>query len=794
MHDPACVLPLPQRRPALMFRASIAALLAFFCAELALAEDETLEPRPTRENILTPLLENYCFECHMGESSEGGMDLEKLNEAGKLLDQRRTWLRVLNRVRRGDMPPEDASQPSPQERAELAEWLDAELHSLDCSQPQTPGRVTLKRLNRVEYANTVSDLTGVELDVSELLPRDELGHGFDNNGDVLSLSPLLLEKYLDAAEEIAAKAIPAPESILEPSRSYSVEQMRGGHLISDDTRLLYTNGSIEAKVKFPSDGRYFLRVKCYATQAGDPNELAEMRVELAGEPLSVLGVAAEEHDPHTYVIPLDAKKGKQKVAVTFTNDLYEPDAKDHSRRDRNLFVLSLTVVGPVGKQRMAASKSLLSWEPSASEWSSTNLWREPTRKQIERLVSRAFRRSANEQEIDRFMNFVAAARTRGETYQQAMQLVLQATLVSPKFLFRNESPAGTASIEGETHYRLSDYQLATRLSYFLTLSMPDEQLRQSIREGQFLRQIHEHIDRLLRSERSDTFLRHFGEQWLETRKLEDLERDQQVFPEFEEALAQSMRDETFLFLRHLLSSEKPLQELLTAEYSFLDARLANHYGVQWPAGEALDSFQRIALPPERRAGLLTHGSVLSVASLVDRTSPVLRGKWILEHLLADPPPDPPPGVSELPETHAGEEPQSLRAQLELHRSAPGCSVCHERMDPLGFALENYDALGKFREQENNLPIDSSGKLPDGREFAGALGLRDVLLEDFDTVREALAAQLLTYALGRGLEYHDECAVKEIAATTKQKGDTLVAMIHAVVDSAPFQMREERPIE
>lgn len=773
-----------------MLRASIAALLVFFCAELALAEDKALEPRPTRENILTPMLENYCFECHMGEGSEGGMDLEKLNKAGKLLDQRRTWLRVLNRVRRGDMPPEEASHPSPQQRAELVDWLNAELHSLDCSQPQSPGRVTLRRLNRVEYANTVRDLTGVELDVSELLPRDELGHGFDNNGDVLSLSPLLLEKYLDAAEEIAAKAIPAPESILEPSRSYSAEQLRGGQLISDDTRILHTNGSVEAKVKFPRAGRYFLRVKCYATQAGDPSELAEMRVELAGKPLSVLGVAAEEHDPHTYVIPLDAKKGKQKVAVTFTNDLYRPKAKDRSRRDRNLFVLSLTVVGPVGKQRMAASKSLLSWEPSASEWTSTDLWREPTRQQISRLVSRAFRRPASELEINRFMEFVAAARSRGETYQQAMQLVLQATLVSPKFLFRDESPAETVAGEKGTTYRLNDYQLATRLSYFLRLSLPDEPLRESIRAGELRQSLHKHVDRLLKSDRSDAFLRHFGEQWLETRKLEDLDRDEQVFPEFEDALAQSMRDETFLFLRHLLSSEKPLQELLTAEYSFLDARLANHYGVQWPAGESQESFQRLTLPPERRAGLLTHGSVLSVASLVDRTSPVLRGKWILEHLLADPPPDPPPGVSELPETHAGEEPQSLRAQLELHRSAPGCSVCHERMDPLGFALENYDALGKFRQHENNLPIDTSGKLPDGREFAGALGLRDVLLEDFDAVREALAAQLLTYALGRGLEYHDECAVKEIAAATKQNGDTLAAMVHAVVESGPFQMREQ----
>lgn len=726
----------------------------------------------------------------MGEASEGGMDLEKLNEAGKLLDERRTWLRVLNRLQRGDMPPDYAEQPSQREKVELAKWLDSELHSLDCSQPQSPGRVTMRRLNRVEYANTVRDLTGIELDVSELLPRDELGHGFDNNGDVLSLSPLLLEKYLDAAEEIAAKAIPAPESILEPSRSYTAEQLRGGQLISDDTRLLYANGTIEAKVDFPKTGRYFLRVNCYATQAGDPNELAEMRIELGGKSLSVFGVAADEEDPHTYVIPLDAEKGKQKVAVAFTNDLYEPKAKDKSRRDRNLFVLSLTVVGPVGKQRLAASKSLLSWEPSTEAWASTDQWQAPTRKQIDRLASRAFRRPATEQEIDRFVDFVSAARTRGETYQQAMQLVLQATLVSPKFLFRDESPAEATAEENGATYRLDDHQLATRLSYFLTLSMPDEQLRKVTSQGKLRDGLHTQVDRLLEGGKSDAFLRHFGEQWLETRKLEDLERDKQVFPEFEDALAQSMRDETFLFLRHMLSVKKPLKEMFTAEYSFLDARLAKHYGLEWPAGKSPESFQRMTLPPERRAGLVTHASVLSVASLVDRTSPVLRGKWILEHLLADPPPEPPPGVPELEPTQAGEEPESLRAQLELHRSTPGCTVCHERMDPLGFALENYDALGKFREKENDLPIDASGKLPDGREFVGALGLRDVLLEDFDAVRKALAAQLLTYALGRGLEYHDECAVNEIAAATKQNGDTLAAMIHAVVDSAPFQMRED----
>ncbi|QDT01261.1 DUF1592 domain-containing protein [Adhaeretor mobilis] len=765
--------------------------IAFSVPLVAEAQENhpALEPRAAREHVLTPLLESHCYDCHSGEEAEAGVALDQLNDAGPLLGERRTWLRVLNRLRDGSMPPEEYDQPAADERQQVSDWLDAELHSLDCSQPQSPGRVTLRRLNRAEYANTVRDLTGVTIDVQEIFPRDELGYGFDNNGDVLSLSPLLLEKYLVAAEQISAEAISAPESILKPSRQYMAGQLRGGQLIADNTRLLSTNGAIQAKVNFPKQGRYFLRVRCYATQAGDTNELAEMRVELGGQALSVLGVAAAQDDPHTYVIPLDAQKGKQTVSVKFTNDFYHPDAVDESRRDRNLFVLSLTVVGPVEKQKVAAGDTLLTSAPTPEQWRSPDAWQPVVRTELYELVSKAFRRPATDDEVNRYLKLVGTSHERGDSYGRAMQTALQGVLVSPKFLFRDESPTD-GGVDKDKKYRLNDHQLATRLSYFLTLSMPDQEMRRLADQGKLYEQLHQQVNRLLEGDRSDAFLRHFGEQWLETRRLENLERDKQAFPDYDPALAQSMRDETFLFLRDMLSTNKPLSSLLSSDESYLDARLAKHYGVVWPVDAAPDSFQRLRLPEERRGGLLTQGSVLSVVSLVDRTSPVLRGKWILDHLLNDPPADPPPGVSDLAKQPAGEKPQSLRAQLELHRADPGCATCHIRMDPLGFALENFDALGAYRELENNQPIDVSGKLPDGRELTGALGLQEVLLEDFDVVRRALAAQLLTYALGRGLEYHDECAVNEIAEATKQNDDNLAAMIHAVVDSAPFQQRED----
>jgi hypothetical protein len=378
-----------------------------------------------------------------------------------------------------------------------------------------------------------------------------------------------------------------------------------------------------------------------------------------------------------------------------------------------------------------------------------------------------------------------------------MQLALQGALVSPQFLFVGEEASQPASDDKPAKSagdeivitELDDYQLASRLSYFLWSTMPDEPLLKHAAAGTLRDNLDAQLDRLLASPRADELIRSFGEQWLQVRGVEAMERDKQQFPDFDAELADAFREETYLLLREVVRNNRPLTELVAADYTFVNRRLAEHYGLPAPAGEG---FQRVDLPPERRAGVLAHGSVLAVTSHEDRTSPVLRGKWVLGQLLADAPPPPPPGLPALPEPvgqHAGE---SLRQRLEIHRANPSCAVCHDRMDPLGLAMENFDAVGRWREFDGENKIDSSGELPDGRKIAGPAGLRDVLLADFARVRRCLAEKLLVYALGRGLEPTDACAIAHIVAETESGGDTFAAMVRGVVHSAPFLQWCDQP--
>jgi mono/diheme cytochrome c family protein len=616
---------------------------------------EALLPRPQLQEALGPVIREYCADCHGSDSPEAGLNLEGLATAESIWRERGRWKEVLARIETGEMPPEDATALPDKQRLEVIDWLRAELSAPDCSGTLDPGRPTLRRLNRVEYQNTVRDLTGVEFDVATHFPSDELGFGFDNNGDVLSLSPLLMEKYLSAARQIAATA----------------------------------------------------------WESAEPHVLREF----AGEPA----------------------------------------------RDRQWY---------------------------EDRWADGDAWRAPTSELVRRLLAGALRRPARDGEVQRLLALCDQARHEGDSFAQAMQVVLQQVLASPYFLFRVEGLGATGI------HPVNEFELAARLSYFLWSSMPDRQLRELAAADRLRQNLARQVSRLLEDPRGDTWIRHFGEQWLETRKLELLDRERTLFPQFDESLREALREEVFLWLRHFVRSEAPLTTLLTGEYTFVNPRLATHYG--WEEGtsqegpdEAAASFRRVPVPPQRQCGVLGLGGVLAVTSHRDRTSPVLRGKWVLERLLNDPPPPPPPDVPALePADPAAEAPASLRERLALHVADPGCASCHERLDPLGFALENFDPLGRWREDDGHRPVDATATLPDGREFAGPIGLREVLLVDFDRVRRALAEQLLTYALGRGLEYEDQCAVDEVVAATIEGGDTMAAMIRAVIHSYPFQYRNE----
>lgn len=774
-----------------------AAALSLTLAVAAGARAGDIQPRSAMDNALAPFVAQYCVDCHSGDEAEAGLSLEKLLAAPSVPHRRREWTRVLERIEVREMPPEDSEAPPEAERLRVVDWLRTELAPPDCSLPQDPGRVTLRRLNRTEYQNTIRDLTGIDFDAAAMLPQDELGYGFDNNGDVLSLPTTLLEKYLAVAEEIAARAILAPESIRQPKQSFPTSELEGGGFHEVGIRTQFVNGKIWGKVQLERPGQYFLRARVFASQAGEEPTL--MRMYFGDQTLKVVGVTAEENDSQVFVAPFQSPPGKFEFGVSLENDAWRPWDKDASRRDRNLSVRTLEVVGPTSRldpaKLPASHRLLLAWTPSDGQWRDDQDWRAPAGEQISKWLLRAYRRPPTDDEVKTLVDLLAAARTRGDSFERGMQLVLEATLASPKFLFRGEGLDGEKPLAPEpeaaqeqTVVKLNDYELATRLSYFLWSSMPDGELFEVAAAGQLHQRLDEQVARMLTSPRADQLIRNFGEQWLETRRLANLERNAELFPDFDRELRTALREESFLLFRDIVRNDRPLSTLLTADYAFLNGRLARHYGLPEPTG---NQYVRVDLPPERRAGILASGAVLVLTSHEDRSSPVLRGKWVLDHLLADPPPPPPPGVTDLPEATGDLAGATLRQRLEAHRADPSCAVCHQRMDPLGLALENFDAIGRWRDAEDGATIDSSGQLPDGRKFSGPQGLRDLLAADFPRIRRSLAQQLLTYALGRGLEPTDECAVAAIDAAAAEHGETFSSMVREIVQSTPFRMRNAK---
>jgi len=570
-----------------------------------------------------------------------------------------------------------------------------------------------------------------------------------------------------------------PEAVAQPRQQFLRAKLQGGNGHGD----LSTNGKIDVPLEFSQAGEYLLRAVVFASRAGD--EPAKMRLQVDGETIRTVDVLAKRSDPQTYGALVHVEAGASRIGVEFINDHWQPEHPDPELRDRNLYVLSLEVIGPLDRKAMAGKKrlDLPARGPTIDPWQLGRGWRTPAIQVLEPLLGRAFRRPVNKQLVHRYVALLEESRQRGESFERAMQLAIEAMLVSPRFLFRE---GATSDIAESGIHTLDDYELATRLSYFLWSTMPDAALFADAAAGTLRENLDAQCVRMLSDPRADALVRNFGLQWLETPRLDALQPDAELFPEFDDRLRESMRQETFLFLRNVFRSDVPITTLLAADYSFLNERLAKHYGIEGIAG---DHFRRVAMPAAQRTGLLTHASVLMVTSHPDRTSPVNRGKWILGHFYNDPPPPPPANVPDLKKTEdsAGRR-LTLREQLEIHRADPSCAVCHKRMDEMGFALENFDPLGRWRDQDGSDPVDARGRLPDGRQFTGPIGLRDVLLEDADAFRKAFAEYLLTYALGRGLKYYDACAIEKITTFSHDHGDSFSSMIKAVVRSAPFQQQ------
>ncbi len=754
-------------------------------ALLALAAGLVAAPRPGGASepdefaaLVTPFLEQHCLQCHSGGDPSGGFSLDGWTDARAALRQPDAAETVLARLASGEMPPEDEPQPEAATKQQVMDWLSRAIENFDCNAAPDPGRVTIRRLNRDEYKNTVRDLLGVEFDPTADFPADDMGYGYDTIGDVLSTSPLLVERYWEAAQELAQRVIVVPESFSSPSTKYPPEQFAGGKHRSELGRVLSSTGMFATTVAFPQAGKYLLKIRAFGDQAGP--EPARMRVMWDDRELATFDVAASRGAPRTYLVQLAAEAGEHRLELHFINDYYDEEHPDPEQRDRNLWMQQVEVQGPVDGELANLPATHRRIIGSDASYPPTP---EQTRAMTRRFLARAYRRPARDEDVRRLVALVDAAQRGGQSFESGMRLVVQAALVSPHFLFRGEpqeSPDDPKAIAP-----LDDYALASRLSYFLWSSMPDEALFAAAAEESLRRDLAAHVQRMLADPKADALVKNFAGQWLQTRKLADVTPDPKQFPHFDAELRAAMQQETELFFAAVLREDRSIFDFLSARYTFLNERLARHYGI---AGIQGKDFRRVELSTEQRGGVLTHASVLTLTSHPNRTSPVKRGAWILEQILGDGPPPPPPNVPELQEPREGVTATTLRKQLEQHRSQAGCMACHRRIDPLGFALENYDAIGAWRETESGAAVDASAQLADGRQFEGIAGLRQVLLDEPDQFRTALTEQMLVYALGRGLERYDRCAVEEITAKLAAHDDRLSQLILAIVESDPFLMR------
>ena len=762
-------------------------LLACALSVPAAAEETKTQVR-NREltGDIGPLLAKYCSECHGKQEPEADFAIVGVDSVEKMLGDRKRWLTALAKVQAGEMPPEEAkSKPTVDERKRLAAWLDDALNKLDCDGSPNPGRVTLRRLNRREYRNTIRDLVGIDYEPAMDFPGDDSGYGFDNIGDVLTMPPVLLEKYLDAAEQIAEQAIDADGGTAAFDRMVEGQELSGeGSKRGDAHRILTSNGEAHFRFDVPQTGKYALYVAAGGEQAG--SEQVRMGILADGKEVGKMEIRARATQPQEYVAYAELEAGERRIGAAFLNDYFNPEGPEPERGDRNLIVASIRVRGPLDKIELPPShKQIIFINP---EEVNREERRQATEQILRKLVTRAFRRPPTEDELRRYRDLAFAARRQGETFESSVQLILQALLVSPHFLYKME--LDPPEKEGEPR-DLNDFEVASRLSYFLWSSMPDDELLELAAEGKLKQDgnLEKQVRRMLASPKSRALAENFAGQWLELRSLDIRTPDGELFPQWNDELRRAMRSETELFFDAIVREDRSVLDLLSADFTFVNEPLAKLYGIDGVGGS---EFRRVSTTGTPRGGLLTQGSFLTITSNPNRTSPVKRGKWILENILGTPPPPPPPDVPELVEAKKGEDLGSLRARLEEHRKNPACASCHERMDPLGFAMENFDAIGAWREKDGKTPIDASGKLPSGETIAGAGELRDLIVK---TRREefvrCLAEKLLTYALGRGLEYYDQCAVDKITKALPEDGHTFSRLVIGIVHSDPFLKVGER---
>jgi hypothetical protein len=720
-----------------------------------------------------PMLNKSCSPCHNERNASGGVNIVPFTEASSLLGLRDEWERILQKIRSGEMPPKGFPRPAQPQVNQLLEYVSGEFKKADAKIAPDPGRVTARRLNRTEYTNTIRDLLGVDFRADQTFPTDDSGHGFDNIGEVLTISPLLMEKYLQAAETISARAL-GLESL--PKKPLEFEYH------TKDKRIRRPNPSlIEARHRVDWDAEYEITIGMPGERPdGKPVTLAFwMDGKLVNsQPVETKPSGLVYFNPYSdaqFRVALPA--GDHVFRAGFLDDEFvKTIPKEQWFRDKvNKTLNMIKFVGPyAAKAEPASRKAILVCDPNTGDACISRILRELGRK--------AWRRPIQPAEAARLKSFVALAKTEGQSVEHGLQLAITAMLVSPQFLFRIEHDRYPN--EPERTHPVSDLELASRLSYFLWSSMPDEELLSLAERGKLRdpKTQEAQVRRMLRDPKASALAANFAGQWLETRNLASVKPDPKKFPEWGPELREAMQEETRLFFEHVLRENLPISTFLDAKFTYLNDTLAKHYGIEGVDGP---DFRRVEIGDGKRGGILTQASVLTVSSYPTRTSPVIRGKYLLENVFGTPPPPPPPDVPLLDEEKAGTA-GPMRQQLEQHRSNAMCASCHNRMDTLGFALENYDGTGKWRDRDGKFPIEPGGTLPNGKSFNTPAELRAVLAGDMREFTHCLTEKMMTYALGRGLQRFDRRTVDQAAKAVAADEYRFQTMVFEVVRSLPFQ--------
>jgi hypothetical protein len=800
-----------------MTRAAFRLLVAVLAASLsATASGQSVREQPARPapiashdaaaapplalDAATAVVRQYCTTCHNDRSKTGGLTLAAF-DAATAPEHAVTAEKIIRKLRSGMMPPPGAKRPDEATLAGVAVALERHIDQAAAARPNAGPR-PFQRLNRAEYARSIRDLLGLDIDVNAFLPPDTVSGGFDNVADVQISSATLMQGYLRAATRISwlalgdPRATPSETGYAVPRTASQMRRMEGAPI--------GTRGGISVVHVFPADGEYSFRMMLASSSNvlyGNPARGEQIEVSIDGARVALMDVNPRmtESDPNgmnIYTPPVHVQAGQHRVAAAFierfrapVDDLIAP--VEHTLADGQIglavgvttlpHMLNFSIVGPhsvTGVADTVSRRKIFVCRPGQAETDAACATRI-----VRALADRAYRSPVDAESLDRLMRIYHEASTGGD-FEAGIRTALQAILVSPQFLFRFER--APRALGSQQTYQISEFELASRLSYFLWATLPDEQLTTLAAKGRLRANLRQQTERMLDDPRAEALASRFAAQWLRLQELDKINPDPPLYPYYDYTLGAAMATETRLFFDHLVREDRSVLELLTADYSFVDERLAAHYGIAGVSGTA---FRRVALPAERR-GILGHGSILTLTSIADRTSPVLRGKWVMEVLLGTPPPPPPPNVPDLEPARSDTRGRllSVRERMEEHRASPACSSCHRVIDPLGLALEDFDVTGHVRIKDNGQPIDSSGELYDGTRISGLTGLRDALLKRKDMVLQSFTENLMTYALARRIEAEDMPTVRAIVRAAAKEDYRISTFILGVIASPAFQRR------